>query len=274
MFKHSNTCIYCIYMVIVLLLLELFSFPTPNSNVKAVISTAAWSTSSPTSNAAIVSTSTVEATPSSVSTATTDAIDINTCECSLNSSSFEYTSQEILPVVTVKYQGNTLTKDTDYSLSYKNNVNLGVGEVTITGINKYNNSKTLKFSIKEAVKTFPTPGDLVEINNSKYRIKKNGKAYFHKSANKAIISQVIPKSIEVNGYTFKITGISGKAFKNNNNLKLVKIKTPYLTKGSVSSNSFKNTNKKLVIKVPSNKKKLYKKILKNVGNSKLTVKSL
>ena len=53
-------------------------------------------------------------------------------------------------VVTAKVNGKkvTLQQDTDYSVSYKNNKNVGTATVTITGIGDYTGTKTATFQIK------------------------------------------------------------------------------------------------------------------------------
>lgn len=48
---------------------------------------------------------------------------------------------------TVTYNNTLLTKDTDYTVSYQNNVNAGTGYVTLTGTGNYTGSKTLSFTI-------------------------------------------------------------------------------------------------------------------------------
>lgn len=48
-----------------------------------------------------------------------------------------YTGSAIKPLPTIKHDGNTLKKDKDYKLSYKNNVNIGTASITATGINDY-----------------------------------------------------------------------------------------------------------------------------------------
>ena len=48
-----------------------------------------------------------------------------------------YTGSAITPGVTVTLGGKTLVKDTDYTVTYSNNVNVGTATVTITGIGNY-----------------------------------------------------------------------------------------------------------------------------------------
>lgn len=58
-----------------------------------------------------------------------------------------YTGKAVTPAVTVKYGSKTLTKGTHYTVSYKNNVNVGIATLTITGRGSYSGSKTVRFYI-------------------------------------------------------------------------------------------------------------------------------
>ncbi len=58
-----------------------------------------------------------------------------------------YTGTALTPAVTVKDGSKTLVKDTDYTVSYSNNVNVGTAAVTITGKGNYTGSKTTTFKI-------------------------------------------------------------------------------------------------------------------------------
>ena len=58
-----------------------------------------------------------------------------------------YTGSEIKPSVTVKDGTKTLTKDTDYTVKYSNNINAGTAKVTVSGIGNYQGTKTATFQI-------------------------------------------------------------------------------------------------------------------------------
>lgn len=62
-------------------------------------------------------------------------------------SSYEYTGSAIAPVPTVKIGSTTLASGTDYTVSYKNNTNVGTATVTITGKGNYSGGKSITFSI-------------------------------------------------------------------------------------------------------------------------------
>ena len=61
-----------------------------------------------------------------------------------------YTGKAIKPSVTVKDGDTKLKKGTDYTVSYKNNKNIGTASVTIKGKGDYTGSKTIDFKIVPA----------------------------------------------------------------------------------------------------------------------------
>ena len=81
------------------------------------------------------------------------------CDFEISSSSFQidsipdevYTGSDINPHITVKDQdGKVLTENTDYKVSYSNNINVGNADVNITGINQYADYKgSAAFKITE-----------------------------------------------------------------------------------------------------------------------------
>lgn len=75
-------------------------------------------------------------------------ISIGSTYIKLSSTSIKYTGSAIKPTVTVTYNGSTLTKGTDYTVAYKNNVSVGKATVTVTGTGKYTGSKALNFTVR------------------------------------------------------------------------------------------------------------------------------
>lgn len=67
-----------------------------------------------------------------------------------------YTGRAVKPSPTVKLGSITLTKGKDYTLSYKNNVNVGTATVTVTGKGLYRGTKSVKFKIFESFVTYRT----------------------------------------------------------------------------------------------------------------------
>ena len=58
-----------------------------------------------------------------------------------------YTGNSISALPVITYNGATLTKGTDYTLTYSNNVNVGTGTVTITGKGNFKGTTSKTFSI-------------------------------------------------------------------------------------------------------------------------------
>lgn len=58
-----------------------------------------------------------------------------------------YTGKAVKPTLVVKYNGKTLKNGTDYTLSYKNNKNVGTATVTIKGKGNYTGTKKVTFKI-------------------------------------------------------------------------------------------------------------------------------
>ena len=66
----------------------------------------------------------------------------------------KYTGKEIKPEIVIKDGNKTLIEDTDYTLTYTNNIHVGQANVTIKGIGKYEGTITKTFNI---IKDDPTP---------------------------------------------------------------------------------------------------------------------
>lgn len=83
----------------------------------------------------------------------------------LNPTTYTYDGTAKEPEVLVVYDGQTLTKDTDYTVAYSDNKNAGNAEVTITGIGVYHEAAHLQFTIGKAEQAAPT--GLKAVNTSK-----------------------------------------------------------------------------------------------------------
>lgn len=82
---------------------------------------------------------------------TTDAnVDLSTCKIRLSESSFDYDGTAKKPEVKVTNTSIILEQDKDYTVEYKNNVELGTASVTVSGIGKYTGTVEKTFSIKLA----------------------------------------------------------------------------------------------------------------------------
>ncbi|MBU5480815.1 phage tail tip lysozyme [Blautia sp. MSJ-19] len=61
-----------------------------------------------------------------------------------------FNGKEQKPAVSVKKNSVNLTQNTDFKVSYSNNINVGTATVTITGIGKYTGTVTRQFKIKKS----------------------------------------------------------------------------------------------------------------------------
>lgn len=75
-------------------------------------------------------------------------LDIRKAAVSGVKSSYTYTGNYIKPQPVLKYGGKTLVNGTDYTLSYTNNVKVGLATVTMTGKGKYAFAIARKYKIK------------------------------------------------------------------------------------------------------------------------------
>jgi len=86
-------------------------------------------------------------------------VDISTGTVS-SISNMEYTGDAIKPSPTVKYGSTTLKKNTDYTLSYSNNENVGTATITITGTGIYKGTLKQTFKIVKADAKIETDQEL------------------------------------------------------------------------------------------------------------------
>lgn len=83
---------------------------------------------------------TVEPTPTPV-----PAIRIS--KCSFEIKDQVYSGKALKPLVVVKYGKTTLKKNRDYTVSYKNNINVGMATALVTGKGGFTGSKKVTFPI-------------------------------------------------------------------------------------------------------------------------------
>lgn len=83
---------------------------------------------------------------------------------SLSRDSYTFTGKKCKPKVYVSLDGSTLTKGTDYKVSYKANVNAGTARVVVTGMGNYEGTSVKAFTI--------SPRDVNELTVSKIKAKK------------------------------------------------------------------------------------------------------
>ncbi len=77
---------------------------------------------------------TAAALPFGALAAEADMIELVATDVTLDETRFEYTGEEIRPNVTVRVKDHLLTLDKDYTLEYKDNIEVGTAAVVVTGI--------------------------------------------------------------------------------------------------------------------------------------------
>ncbi len=90
--------------------------------------------------------------------------DLSEAVITLDETEFTYSGKEHKPTVIVKVGGKALTEGTDYTVSYKDNVNVGTATVTITAVadGNYSGEETADFTIaKKYVTATATAPDKV-----------------------------------------------------------------------------------------------------------------
>ena len=91
-------------------------------------------------------------------------ISISKASVTLSTSTYAYDGKTKTPSVTVKVNGKTLKKDTDYTVSYSNNTKVGTATVKITGKGNYTGSVSKTYNIKNNFKKATISG----ISNKSY----------------------------------------------------------------------------------------------------------
>ena len=66
--------------------------------------------------------------------------------------SFIYDGKEKTPLITIKDGNYTLIQDVDYIVEYQNNINAGIASMIVQGINNYQGTKIINFTIEKAEK--------------------------------------------------------------------------------------------------------------------------
>ncbi len=149
-------------------------------------------------------------------------ISISKASVTLSTSTYAYDGKTKTPSVTVKVNGKTLKKDTDYTVSYSNNTKVGTAKVTITGKGNYTGSVSKTYSIKNNFKKATVSGistkaftgkNITQSITVKYNGKtlKNGTDYTVSYSNNKNIGTATVKIAGKGSYTGTIT----KTFKIN-----------------------------------------------------------
>ena len=121
-----------------------------------------------------------------------------------------YTGKLITPEVVLTDNSYTLIKNKDYILSYENNINIGEGILTITGIGEYTGKITKQFNILRKDINFTLIDDIIDQNYTGKEIKPQvtiTSDYIKLKENNDYTIEY-KNNIEVGTATIKITGIN------------------------------------------------------------------
>lgn len=199
-----------------------------------------------------------------------------------------FTGKPLTQALTITYGGKKLVNGRDYTLTWKNNKNIGTASVTIKGKGKYNGSVTKKFRItvqKNAVYT---------VSRLKYKIfnadtSGKGTVVFTGATDKAARKTLtIPTTVKIGGKSFRVTAIGTSAMSGAKKLTTVKIGANIMTVGAkafcgcsklsnvtifstklttakTGANAFKGIRSNCRFKVPASRVSAYKKLLRAKG---------
>ncbi|MBE5741065.1 MAG: hypothetical protein E7351_00825 [Clostridiales bacterium] len=93
-------------------------------------------------------------------TLTINAYTLTSGMITLGTTSYTYDGTAKTPSVTVTFNSNALTLDTDYTVSYSANTNVGTAKVTISGKGNFTGSVEKSFTISKATLATPVVADL------------------------------------------------------------------------------------------------------------------
>jgi hypothetical protein len=128
----------------------------------------------------------------------------------------EYTGENVTQSLTLQYNGITLKNGTDYTLTYKNNKEIGRAKVIITGKGNFSSDKTLTFKIvpqKPIMQDVTVTYRNIKIEWSKvsdvtgyivYMSKDGGEYSKIETISENIVSNYTVEDLEEGSYSFKV----------------------------------------------------------------------
>lgn len=176
-----------------------------------------------------------------------------------------HTGRAVMPQLTVTDGNKVLRQNVNYRLTYHSNIGFGTARVTVTGIDSYYfGSKTETFLI------IAPQGGIYRKGNLKYKVtdsRTGGKGAVEVAG---VVKQkksiIIPKTVKIGKYNYRVSSIGSKAFYKKKKIKKITISSTAIKK--IGSRAVRGIYKKARIKVPKSKKKSYKKMLKKAGLGK------
>lgn len=208
---------------------------------------------------------------------------ISKAKVNISAGSYAYNGKAKRPKVTVVLNKKTLKENKDFTVSYKNNKNIGEAVITITGKGNYKGKAYKKFKITAK------KGSVFTVGANRYKITNSSEVSFAgiKSEKEKKVS--VPATVKIGWKTFKVTSVSEKALYRNTkvtsvvlgtNIKkidsrsffgckklgIISIRSKKLK--SVGKNAFQGIKPTAEIKVPKEKWGTYKKLLRNKGQGR------
>lgn len=134
-------------------------------------------------------------------------VEIKGTDVTIAGSSFPFTGEAIEPAVTVTVGGKTLTRDKDYSLTYRNNIQPGTASVTVTGIatasftQGYTGEVTMEFTIleKQPEESAPEESKPEESKPVEYKITQGSGKTWYMGSGKNLTFTVSGKAADITG---------------------------------------------------------------------------
>lgn len=94
--------------------------------------------------------------PTATFTMTPQTASISKCDISFQKAAYPYTGKTVIPVFTVREGNTTLTQGVNYTVTYKNNKNIGTATITVKGKGSYTGSVKKTFKIQLQTPTLQT----------------------------------------------------------------------------------------------------------------------
>ncbi len=180
--------------------------------------------------------------------------DISKATVTLTKTSYIYDGKPKTPSVIVKLDGKTLVLNTDYTISYSNNIKVGTAAVTITGKGNYTGSKTASFTITKPQE----PAASITCRKTVYEVAYGAKPFkINASSNSKMTFTSSKKKIaavdkNTGKVTIKDTGVATITIKAGEATKKVTIKVNPKKQSVKSIKAVKG--KKLIVKWPTDKR--------------------
>ncbi|MCI8483578.1 MAG: leucine-rich repeat protein [Lachnospiraceae bacterium] len=132
-------------------------------------------------------------------------VDLSKGTVTLAKTSYPYDGKPKTPSVTVKLDGKTLVLNTDYTVSYSNNIKVGTAKAIVTGKGKYTGSKTVQFTITKAADQ--NPAESITCKKTVYKVAYGTKPFKINASSKSkmTFTSSKPKIASVDKKTGKVT---------------------------------------------------------------------